>query len=192
MKKMIVLLTALSAALVLLSGCGGGTTSGNVNTQSTDIAGNWSITLTPTNYAPSTANIVVTVVPSSCSIQVPPITNGNAAPESTYTLSGPSCFLADSFINQGQIAGAGINDGNMQNGAVDSAQGVLLGVSQNPATNGSTVTFVYVEWYGWGINNGDAIVLEGSGTASNGSMSGTWTSQFNCDGCTGTFTGKRN
>ena len=170
--------------VLALAGCG---SNRNAPPPTTKMEGNWSISITPAAaLGLDSAAVEVTLVPYVCTVPV-------SVPSATApTLSGPSCFAADSFANVGSISGVGINP--PQNGAGrGSPQSVLLGVSSDPASGGSTVGFVYVEWYGLPNAVGDVIIIAGTGTVNNGTMAGTWTATNNCGStsspCTGAFTG---
>jgi hypothetical protein len=168
------------AVLVVLSlgfgGCGGGSDTGSSG--STSLAGNWTITA---NQANSTSSSVfqVALVSSACSV---------STPIGTFTVQGPSCFIADDNSGQGSITGTG--------SFIYPPQGVLLGATVSPVPSGQTasINLLFVE----ADQFGDAAVFSGTGTVTSASGSGTaalsgnWECASNspaCVGLSGTFSG---
>src|ERR1700691_326901 len=100
----------------------------------------------------------VALVSSPCSV---------TTPVGTFSLQGPACFIANNNAGQGSISGAGIPSSSK-------GQGVLIGVPANPVPPGGTFNLVFVD----GDQNGDFVEFTGSGTISNGTMTGTgsWSS----------------
>jgi hypothetical protein len=161
-------------ALILLSlalSCGSSTANNNNPSQnnSTAIPGNWVITATETGQ---NAVFTVNLVPSPCSV---------ATPIGTFTVTGPTCFIADNNTGQGAISGSG--------NFIYPPQGVLIGTAANPASNNAVVNLLFAEADQFG-----AAVFGGVGTISNGNLTGAWTCNVNspvCSGLNGTFSGIR-
>jgi hypothetical protein len=107
-----------------------------------------------------------------------------STPVGTFTVQGPSCFIADDNTGQGTISGTG--------NFFYPPQGLLAGVPYNPTpSNGSaTVDLLFVE----ADQFGDIAVANGIGTVTNGTIAGTWTCNPDtpiCTGLSGTFSGTK-
>lgn len=174
-------------ALILasLTGCAGKPT----GPTATYLRGNWEVQFVPArgfNLSNATiqAGLVPVDVPCTLQVSVPNV----VAP----TVLGPTCLGANEYTSVGSITGTGIVPA--QNGdAAGTPQSILLGVPYDPKTDQAPVALVYVEWYGAAGTQGNVIILRGTGTAGNGTMSGTFTGYYNCGStispCTGTFSG---
>ena len=183
MKRMLVVVFTLTA----LTGCA---TKPSTPTP-TYLRGNWKIQITPAQgFNLTSATIQAGLVP----VQVPctlAVSVNNVTPP---TVLGPTCIGANGYTGVGSISGTGMVP--PQNGdAGGTPQSILLGVPYDPNTDKAPVALVYVEWYGAPNTEGSVIILQGTGTAGNGSMSGTFTGYYNCGSsaspCTGTFTGNQ-
>ena len=170
-------LAVLLLAVIATVGCGGGSknsTGGNgQNGTSTSIHGAWTIVATEVGTPNSTFQ--VTLVSSACSV---------ATPIGTFTVQGPTCFIADDGTGQGSISGTG--------NFIYPPQGVLIGIASSPvpANTSATVDLLFAE----ADRLGDAAVFSANGTVINGTMSGTWVCNPNspvCAGESGTFTGTK-
>ncbi len=167
--KIKLMLVSLLSTL-LAAACGGGQSGSEAKLS---IQGTWTINSASVS---GDSTLRATIVPSACSV---------TTPVGTFTVQGPSCFIADNNTGQGSISGTGQ--------FIYPPQGVLLGVPYNPVpvTEGSTVPvdllFVEADQFG------DFAVFDGTGTISVGStMSGTWTCVPQtpvCLGDSGTFSG---
>ena len=141
--------------LVVLPACQTVTQTKTVTIQSTtNLAGSWTIVVQD-----ASAGVVrATFAPSSCTVE---------APAGEFSVQGPSCFLSESVTSSGTLF---------------PVQSILIGTTENPAPNDSTVNFIVVE--------GNA-VFGASGVVSNGTLSGQWgcpPEQPGCVGASGTFT----
>jgi hypothetical protein len=165
MKKLFAVIASL--LVLLLSGCGGSGQQSN-STSTTNMQGNWTITATGTS---SSSVFNVTLVSSACTV---------ATPIGTFTVVGPACFIADDNTGQGSISGTGT--------FIYPPQGVLLGVPANPASANASIDLLFAE----ADQFGDAAVFGGTGTVSNGTITGTWSCNSAspvCFGLSGTFSG---
>jgi len=156
--------------IVLLMAVAIGCSSGKSNTS---IPGSWSIVTTESEGSNNT--LQVSLVSSACSV---------STPVGTFTVQGPSCFIADDNTGQGTISGTG--------NFFYPPQGLLAGVPYNPTpSNGSaTVDLLFVE----ADQFGDIAVANGIGTVTNGTIAGTWTCNPDtpiCTGLSGTFSGTK-
>ena len=162
-------ITILAASILLLAltiGCGG-SKSGSAKTS---IQGNWSVTTTD-NTDGLHSVLQTTLVSSACTV---------STPIGTFTVQGPTCFIADNNTGQGSVSGTG--------SLIYPPQGVLVGVPANPAPDNSSLNLLFVE----ADQFGDAAVFEGKGTVASGTMTGTWSCDSNspiCSGLNGTFSG---
>jgi hypothetical protein len=167
MRKLFVILASLSVVMSL-SSCGS-SSSGN-STSTTKMQGKWTITATGTS---SSSVFSATLVSSPCSV---------ATPIGTFTVVEPVCFIADDNTGQGSISGTGT--------FIYPPQGVLIGVPANPASGNASLELLFAE----ADQFGDAAVFGGTGTVSNGTITGTWScnpSSPACLGLSGTFSGKQ-
>jgi hypothetical protein len=166
MRKLAVVFASLFVG-ILLSSCGS-SSSGQQSNSTTNIQGNWTITATGTN---SSSVFSVTLVSSPCSV---------VTPIGTFTVVGPTCFIADDNTGQGSISGTGT--------FIYPPQGVLIGVPANPASANASIDLLFAE----ADQFGDAAVFGGTGTVSNGTITGTWSCNSAspvCFGLSGTFSG---
>jgi hypothetical protein len=117
----------------------------------------------------------VTSVPSPCSV---------TTPMGTVSVRGPVCFIANNNTSQGSIPGSGLPSSSK-------GRGVLIGVAANPLpANGTFNNLLFVV----GDASGNFVEFTGSGTVSNGTMTGTGSCSPStplCQGVTGTFSGKQ-
>jgi hypothetical protein len=156
---------------MLLSSCGSSSSqqpSPNSNS-TTNIEGSWTITATEAGGSNSVFNVAL--VSSACSV---------GTPIGTFTVQGPACFIADDNTGQGSISGTG--------NFIYPPAGVLLGVPANPASANASLDLLFAE----GNQFGDAAVFGGTGTVSNGTITGTWSCNPGspvCLGLSGTFSG---
>jgi hypothetical protein len=162
--------TGLLLASILLISCGSSSSkSGQANSPSTNLQGSWAITASEAGASSSVFN--VTLVSSPCSV---------STPIGTFTVQGPSCFIADDNTGQGAVSGTG--------SFFYPPQGVLIGVSANPAPSNASIDLLFAE----ANQLGEAAVFGGDGTVSNGVLSGTWSCNPNspiCAGLSGSFSG---
>jgi hypothetical protein len=163
----------LLIASMLLTGCSSSSTNSNSGAQgnaaTTNIQGSWTITASEVGGSSSVFN--VTLVSSPCSV---------ITPIGTFTVQGPSCFIADDNTGQGSISGTG--------NFFYPPQGVLIGVSTNPAPSNASIDLLFAE----ADQFGDAAVFGGNGTVSGGKLTGTWSCNPDspvCTGLSGTFSG---
>jgi hypothetical protein len=172
MKKVFALFSVIGLVLagMLLVSCGSNSSNGSQQANSTtNIQGTWAITAAESGGSSSVFN--VTLVSSPCSV---------ATPIGTFTVQGPSCFIADDNTGQGSISGTG--------SFFYPPQGVLIGVPANPASSSASIDLLFAE----ADQFGDAAVFGGTGTVSNGTLTGTWSCNVNspvCSGLSGTFSG---
>ncbi len=167
MKRSLILISIV-ILIVLAEGCNSSNDSGGG--PGTSMQGTW--TATGNIGTQSAAHTYqVALVSSPCSVMTP---------VGTFSVQGPVCFIANNNTGQGSISGAGI--GSSSNG-----QGVLIGVSANPVPAGGAFTLVFVA----GDGNGNFVEFTGSGTISNGMVTGTGSCSPNtpsCNGYSATFT----
>jgi hypothetical protein len=107
------------------------------------------------------------------------------SPVGTFSVQGPVCFIANNNTGQGSISGKGLL-GNSKN----TGEGVLIGVAANPVPANGTFNMIFVA----GDASGNFVEFTGSGTVSNGTMTGTGSCSPStplCQGMTGTFSGKQ-
>lgn len=136
----------------------------------TSMQGTWTIT---GNLNPN-ASYQVVVVSSPCSV---------TTPVGTFSVQGPVCFTANNNIGQGSISGTGI-----PNSSKNSGQGVLIGVAANPVPSGGAFNVLFVA----GDASGTVVEFTGSGTITNGTMTGNGscsTSTPICAGMSSTISG---
>lgn len=164
MKRLLVLF----AVLIFIVGCG----SSSHSNSATSIAGTW--TIVASNGVGGSTTFVATVVSSPCTVSGP-IGFGD------FTVTGPSCFVANNFTTPGSITATGT--------LLFPAQGALIGVPADPAPANSTLNLLFVE-----ANDTSDAVFTGSGTVSGGKMTGTWACDASspaCVGLSGTFSGSK-
>jgi hypothetical protein len=166
--KKICTLTVVATTLIL-GGCGNSKSS-STNPNSQSIAAKWNFTAVDQNN--NIASFALTLVPSPCTV-----TAGNW----TFTVQGPSCFIADNQTGQGS---ATLIKGN----PYYPIQGALVGTPSNPMQSGAQVDMLFVE----GQTGGGIAVFGGNGQFSSGSVQGEWSCNSStpvCGGTSGTFIG---
>jgi hypothetical protein len=111
---------------------------------------------------------------------------GDGPQPAGHTVVGPACFVAlGGGCNGGCIEAEPSSDITSSN-SDDEVLTFTLGVPTNPAANGSVFNIQYAE-----EGNGVIWQMDGTGTISDGTASGTWVcdpSTPACSGITGTFT----
>lgn len=141
---------------LLLTGCG----SSKPGTQTTPLNGVWNVTVSQSGDPDVTLN--ATLVPSSCQI-----TEGGRQ----YAIQESQC-----------VSSASVSSINSTYTPV----GVLLGASNNPASNGASISVLLFE-----VDSSNTMyVFLGSGSISNGQLVGTWgcyPSAISCQGWVGSF-----
>jgi hypothetical protein len=161
MKRLLVLF----ALLIFIVGCGGSS-----NSNSTSILGTW--TIVASNGVGGSTTFVATVVSSPCTV---------STLIGDFTVTGPSCFVANNSTGEGSITATGT--------LLFPAQGALIGVPANPAPAKSALNLLFVE-----ADDTDAAVFTGTGTVSGGKMTGNWACDASspaCAGLSGTFSGSK-
>lgn len=151
---------------LLLTGCG---TNSKPAVTGTQLTGTWNVTVNQSGQPSVTLSTFVVGGPCQ-------VSDGSG---DTFTVQGPSCVLADDQTGQGHVSS--------QNSTLV-PEGVLLGASANPASNGSPVNFLYAAK---SASTQTYYVFSGVGTVSNGQISGSWScypSVTICSGRTGSFT----
>lgn len=162
MKKLVVL------SILCLTACG--TNSGNTKTTGNQLTGTWNVTVSQSGQSP--VNLSAYIVGSQCSI---------AQSGDTFTVSGPACVVADNPSGIGHVSS--------QNSSLV-PEGVLIGSPANPASDGTSINFLYAAV----DSSNNLYVFSGIGTVSGGQMSGTWSCYQGmaiCSGWTGTFSATR-
>ena len=166
MKRILILILIVFAA-----GCNSTKNSGGGS--GTSMQGTWTVTGNlGSQGGPGTYEVAL--VSSPCSV---------TTPVGTFSVQGLVCFIANNNAGQGDITGTGLPSSSKNTG-----QGVLIGVSSNPAPAGATFGLVFVA----GDKNGNVVEFTGSGTVANGTMTGTGScspSTPMCQGLSGTFSG---
>jgi len=174
-------LICLSGLLLLLAACG----SSSSTNSTLMLAGNWSITTTENAQVDT---MQATLVPNGTTIPsgfgLPPGTVTSCSwPVGDVTATGPVCFTA---ANSALASLGSLSDSN----SLILPLQLVVGVPQNPAPAGSTVSIAFAEDY-----NGfsDYWVFTGTGTVTKGSISGSWEcnaqATISCAGMSGTFSG---
>ncbi len=152
--------------LLFIVGCGSSS-----KQSSTSILGNW--TIVASNGAGGSTTFQASVVSSPCTV---------STPIGTFTVAGPTCFIADNNTGKGSISGTGQ--------FIYPPVGALVGVPADPAPAGSTLNLLFVE----ADLSGNAAVFGGNGTVTGNKMTGSWTCNANspaCLGLSGTFSGNK-
>jgi hypothetical protein len=164
MKCSVILILIL---IVFAAGCNSNSSGGGPGTS---MQGTWTATGSLSTQS-AARTYQVALVSSPCSV---------TTPVGTFSVQGPACFIANNNTGQGSISGAGI-------GSSSKGQGVLIGVSANPVPAGGAFNLVFVA----GDGNGNFVEFTGSGTISNGMVTGTGSCSPNtpvCNGDSATFT----
>jgi hypothetical protein len=100
-----------------------------------------------------------------------------------FSVQGPVCFIANNNTGQGSISGSGLPSSSKNTG-----QGVLIGVAANPVPANGSFNLLFVT----GDAGGNFIEFTGTGTVSNGTMTGSGSCSAStpmCQGMSGTFSG---
>jgi hypothetical protein len=157
--------------LVFAAGCGSSKSTGSGPT--TSIPGTWSVTGNLGSQGGS-GTYQVAFVSSPCSV---------TTPVGMFSVQGPVCFTANNNAGQGSISGTGLPTSSTNTG-----QGVLIGVAANPVPANGTFNLLFVA----AVASGNFVEFTGSGTISNGTMTGTGSCSSStplCQGMSGTFSG---
>jgi hypothetical protein len=154
--------------LIFAAGC-----SSTKNGATTSMLGMWTVT---GNLSPQggSGTYQVSLVSSPCSV---------TTPVGMFSVQGPVCFIASNNTGQGSISGSGLPSTSKNTG-----QGVLIGVAANPVPANGTFNLLFVA----GDASGNFVEFTGSGTVSNGTMTGTGSCSSStplCQGMSGTFSG---
>jgi len=165
------ILMVILISLVFATGCGSSKSSGSGAT--TAIPGTWTVTGNLASQGGS-GTYQVLFVSSPCSV---------TTPVGMFSVQGPVCFIASNNTAQGSISGTGL-----PSTAKNTGQGVLIGVAANPVPANGTINVLFVA----GDASGNFVEFTGSGTVSNGTMTGTGSCSAStplCQGMSGTFSG---
>jgi hypothetical protein len=167
MKRILILILI---SLVFAAGC---SSSKNTGSGATSMPGTWTVTGDLGSQGGS-GTYQVSLVSSPCSV---------TTPVGMFSVHGPVCFIASNNTGQGSISGTGLPSTSKNTG-----QGVLIGVAVNPVLAHGTFNLLFVA----GDASGNFVEFTGSGTVSNGTMTGTGSCSSNtplCQGMSGTFSG---
>ena len=181
MKRILIL-----GLIVFVAGCNSAKNAGDGSAPSgTSMVGLWNVTATATstgsvgsqcsNGVCGPGTYQVQLVSSPCSV---------TTPVGTFSVQGPACFTANNNSAQGNISGTGLPSSLSNKG-----QGVLIGVPSDPVPVGATLNLVFVA-----ANTSGFAEFTGSGTVTNGTMTGTGSCSSKtpvCQGVTGTFSGTK-
>jgi hypothetical protein len=138
--------------IVFAAGCSSSKNAGGG--PGTSMQGMWSVTGNlGSQSGPATYQVVF--VSSPCSI---------TTPVGTFSVQGSVCFIANNNSGQGSISGTGLLSSSNNTG-----EGVLIGVPSNPVPAGATFNLLFVV----GVQNGNFVEFTGTGTVTNGTMTGT-------------------
>jgi hypothetical protein len=169
--------------LIIAVGCSSTKNATPTSPSGISMQGTWTVSASPTSTGslgsqctggcgPETYQLVL--VPSPCTV---------STPVGTFSVQGPSCFIANNNSGQGSISGTGV-PASLKN----TNQGVLIGVPSNPVPSGSTLNLLFVA----ADRNGNVAEFTGSGTITNATMAGTGSCSPStpiCAGVSGTFSG---
>jgi hypothetical protein len=158
--------------IVFAAGCSSSKNAGG--SAGTSMAGAWTVTGNLGSQGGSGNSYQVQLVSSPCSV---------ATPVGTFSVQGPVCFIANNNAGQGSISGSGIPTSPKSMG-----QGVLIGVASDPVPANAAFSLVFVA----GDQSGALVEFTGSGTISNGAMTGTGSCSSTtplCQGMSATFSG---
>lgn len=119
------------------------------------------------------------------------LTYSNGTPQTGGTpVVGPDCFVAlGTGCNGGCVEGTPSPNITSTN-TTDTPGDFIIGVPANPVPNGSTFNISYEEIEPNIVLSGGWWLMDGTGTISNGTASGTWVCDQStpaCSGITGTF-----
>ena len=172
-------LFALALLTLSLMSCGSNSNSAT-SASPTEMSGDWSITFNFTTVPNS--------VPSQSVFQLSATSDCQTGTEPPLALAGPDCFLTTGYA-----------PGNWAWYAPGLApDGVLIGVPEDPIPGDQSAAASFSLLMTSPIGVPGEILVNGSGTVSNGTMSGTWTCNLNvtnpqdwCSGgsVSGTFSG---
>jgi hypothetical protein len=168
MKRILILILI---SLVFGAGCSSSKNTGSGAT--TSMPGTWAVTGNLGSQAGS-ATYQVSLVSSPCSV---------TTAVGVFSVQGPVCFIASNNTGQGSISGTGLPSASKNTG-----QGVLIGVAANPVLGHGTFNLLFVA----GDASGNFVEFMGSGTVSDGTMTGTGSCSSStplCQGMSGTFSG---
>lgn len=163
----------LVIVIVCSVGCSSSNSSKTTSGSNTSMQGTWNATGNLSGSASGSGTYQVSLVPSPCSV---------TTPVGSFSVQGPVCFIANNNTAQGSISGSGLPASSTNN-----SQGVLIGVSSNPVPGNGTFNLLFVA-----ANNGGLIQFTGSGTVTNGTMTGTGSCSSStpvCQGISSTFSG---
>jgi hypothetical protein len=166
MKRILILIS-----IVFAVGCG--STKNITGASETSLQGMWTVTGNLGSQSGS-KTYQVSLVSSPCSV---------TTPVGMFSVQGPVCFIANNNTGQGSISGSGLPSFSKNTG-----QGVLIGVAANPVPANGTFNLLFVA----GFASGDFVEFTGSGTVSNGTMTGTGSCSSStpmCQGMSATFSG---
>jgi hypothetical protein len=170
MKRILIVILIL---LVFAAGCSSTKNTGGGAV--TSMQGTWTVTGNlGSQGGPGTYQVAL--VSSPCSV---------TTPVGTFSVQGPVCFIASNNTGQGAISGTGLPSTSKNTG-----QGVLIGVAANPVPANGTFNLLFVA----GDASGNFVEFTGSGTVSNGVMTGTGSCSPStplCQGLSGTFSGNQ-
>lgn len=154
-------------------GCSSSNSSKSTAGSSTSMQGTWNATGSLSGSQSGSGTYQVSLVSSPCSV---------STPVGSFSVQGPVCFIANNNSAQGSISGSGLPASSTNNG-----QGVLIGVSANPVPGNGAFNLLFVA-----ASNAGLIEFTGSGTVTNGTMTGTASCSSStplCQGISGTFSG---
>jgi hypothetical protein len=184
MKSLFAVFMLLSVSAVLV--CCGSTTQGTTPVSTNMTAGTWVITIVNGVGVGKSNIITTTVAPNGTPV---PATSGNTScstdsyqNEPPYqSVVGPACFNALGGGSDNQV-------GTLSQSAPGEPLNLMLGVPANPVTSGSAFNLLYMEVIADGTEG--IWQIDGTGTISNGTASGTWVCDAStplCSGISGTF-----
>ena len=163
----------VSVLMLLVFALGCSSTKNSGSGAGTSMLGTWSVTGNLVSQGgPGTYQ--VSLVSSPCSV---------TTPVGIFSVQGPVCFIANNNTGQGSISGTGLPSTSKNTG-----QGVLIGVAANPVPANGAFNVMFVA----GDASGSFVEFTGSGTVSNGTLTGTGSCSSStplCQGLSGTFSG---
>jgi hypothetical protein len=166
--------TLILTLIVLAAGCSNSAMNSRGGS-GTSMQGMWTVTGNLGSQGGS-GTYQVTFVSSPCSV---------TSPVGTFSVQGPVCFIANNNSGQGSISGKGL-----LSSAKNTGEGVLIGVPSNPVPANAKFNLLFV----LADQNGNVVEFTGSGTVTNGTMTGTGscsTSTPVCQGVSATFSGSQ-
>jgi hypothetical protein len=197
MKKM----SAVSVLLFLgMLACNAAKQAGSTPPSTSMMAGSWVTTIsnfiggrtdtvTVVNLSPNGTPVYDSGPPAigytSCAEDGITYAAGDGPQPAGHTVVGPACFVALGGGENGTVNGVPDSNITIPN-PDDEPLTFTIGVPTNPVPNGSVFNIQYAEEY-----NDVIWQMDGTGTISNGTASGTWVcdpSTPACSGITGTFT----